>query len=189
MITRKSALKTIIESAGSDTRFVSCLGRTSRDLYALTKEMRERCLYNMGAMGSILPITLGMAIAQEQTMFIGIEGDGSILMNLGSLVTLKRYGKRNICLIILDNGIYESTGGQPSHPKDFQIENVCKAVGLRTYVAQEANDINLYFSSSTNIEVPSVLIIKTKAEEVSERISEHPKEIAVRFMNHIMINA
>lgn len=68
--------------------------------------------YMPSAMGQGPALGLGLALAQPQRHVIVICGDGSLLMNLGCLVTIANY-PANLYLVILDNGMYEVTGGQP----------------------------------------------------------------------------
>src|SRR6266851_5210978 len=69
--------------------------------------------YMPSAMGQAPDLGLGLALAQPERGVIVINGDGSMLMNLGSLVTLANH-PANVYLVIVDNGIYEVTGGQPT---------------------------------------------------------------------------
>ena len=68
--------------------------------------------YIPSAMGQSPTIALGLALAQPERDVIAFTGDGSLLMNLGVLVTLVAAGPKNLTLIVLDNGVYEVTGGQ-----------------------------------------------------------------------------
>src|SRR5207244_7233473 len=69
--------------------------------------------YMPSAMGQGPALGLGLALAHPERGAIVLNGDGSMLMNLGSLVTLANH-PANVYLVILDNGIYEVTGGQPT---------------------------------------------------------------------------
>ncbi|MFO0899901.1 MAG: thiamine pyrophosphate-dependent enzyme [Pirellulales bacterium] len=64
------------------------------------------------AMGQATSLALGLALAQPQREVIVINGDGSLLMNLGTLVTIAASGAKNLTVVLLENGIYEVTGGQ-----------------------------------------------------------------------------
>ena len=75
---------------------------------------RAQNFYMLGSMGLAAPIALGVAIAQPDRRVIGLEGDGSILMQLGALATIAARAPRNLTIVILDNGAYQITGGQPT---------------------------------------------------------------------------
>jgi thiamine pyrophosphate-dependent acetolactate synthase large subunit-like protein len=63
-------------------------------------------------MGGAIPLGLGLALAQPQREVVVVSGDGSLLMSLGSLATVVSAGATNLSIVLLDNGIYEVTGGQ-----------------------------------------------------------------------------
>ena len=73
---------------------------------------RQQNFYMLGSMGLAVPIALGVAIAQPRRRVFALEGDGSILMQLGSLSTVAARGQKNLCIVIMDNGAYQITGGQ-----------------------------------------------------------------------------
>jgi thiamine pyrophosphate-dependent acetolactate synthase large subunit-like protein len=75
---------------------------------------RPQNFYMLGSMGLACPIALGVALAQPKRGVIALEGDGSILMALGSLATIANMKPRNLTIIIWDNGIYQITGEQPT---------------------------------------------------------------------------
>jgi sulfopyruvate decarboxylase subunit beta len=68
--------------------------------------------YLPSAMGQAPMLGLGLALARSPREVIVLNGDGSMLMNLGSLVTIAASGAQNLTLVVLENGIYEVTGGQ-----------------------------------------------------------------------------
>ena len=78
-------------------------------------KLRSRALdfhYNPSTMGGAIPLGLGLALAQPRREVIVVSGDGSLLMSLGSLLTVVSAGATNLSIVLLDNGIYEVTGGQ-----------------------------------------------------------------------------
>ena len=68
----------------------------------------------LGSMGLAFPIALGVALAQPQRRIFALEGDGSLLMQLGCLSTIASLKPKNLSLIVMDNGIYQITGSQPT---------------------------------------------------------------------------
>lgn len=86
------------------------IGYSNFDLWAAGQ--RPQNFYMLGSMGLAAPIALGVAIAQPRRRVIGLEGDGSVLMQLGALATIAARGQKNLTIVILDNGAYQITGGQ-----------------------------------------------------------------------------
>ena len=86
------------------------IGWANFDLWAVGH--RPQNFYMLGSMGLTVPIALGVAIAQPARKVVALEGDGSILMQLGCLATVGAQAPKNLVIIILDNGGYQITGGQ-----------------------------------------------------------------------------
>lgn len=178
MLDRTEALKTIVAHAANDACVISPLGYITRDLFALTPNLREQCFYCMGSMGSVVPLALGVSLARPPVHVLAIEGDGSLLMNLGSLATMRRYARGNMSLLVFDNNCYESTGGQPSQPRDFRIEDLCQAAGLATGIATQSYELEDSLKRKAE-----VVVIKVGLSPPSKRVDEEPKLIADRFTN------
>lgn len=86
------------------------IGYTNFDLWAAGR--RAQNFYMLGSMGLACPIALGVAIAQPGRKVFALEGDGSILMQLGVLTTIAAQRPHNLAVVIMDNGAYQITGGQ-----------------------------------------------------------------------------
>lgn len=96
-----------------DTVVVSGLGASTYDVAAAGDH--ERNFYLWGAMGGAAMIGLGLALAQPTVPVVVITGDGEMLMGLGGLATIGLQQPPNLTIVVLDNGCYGETGGQPSH--------------------------------------------------------------------------
>jgi thiamine pyrophosphate-dependent acetolactate synthase large subunit-like protein len=181
MLARIEALRQMTARLDRHSCLVSPLGYISRDLFSFTADMRERCFYCMGSMGSVIPFALGLSMARPAIHVYAIEGDGSVLMNLGALVTVRRYGKGALSLCIFDNRCYESTGGQQSQPEGFHIEDVCHAAGLSTFVATQPQHVEEFLNGRRASTGPAVLVLKVSLAPPQNRAEEEPKVIAQRF--------
>jgi thiamine pyrophosphate-dependent acetolactate synthase large subunit-like protein len=158
-------------------------GFITRDLYACTSAHRDRCFYCLGSMGSVLPMALGVALSHPSLQVLALEGDGSLLMNLGALVTIARYGPKNLVLVIFDNRQYESSGGQPSQPAELDIANICRATGLETRVATSLAEADDAFrdQGESKSEKSFVLVARIAPGPAQPRVEESPPIIAARF--------
>lgn len=181
LLSRKTALERIVQTLNNHDCLVSALGYISRDLYALTGSMRARCFYCMGSMGSVTPLALGISLACPDVKVFALEGDGSLLMNLGTLATLRRYGCDRVRLVVFDNGCYESTGRQLSQPEDFYLEDICRAAGLPTQVATHLDQVGSFIQSPSDSDRPQILVIKVACASPYPRMNEEPTVIAKRF--------
>jgi sulfopyruvate decarboxylase subunit beta len=90
---------------------VSNLGWPSKELYAVKHQPSN--FYMLGSMGMATPIGLGIALTTKQEVIV-VDGDGSILMNPGTLATAASCAPKNLTIIAIDNGAYGSTGNQPT---------------------------------------------------------------------------
>ena len=112
---------------------VGGIGYTNFDLWAAGQ--RPQNFYMLGSMGLAVPIGLGVALAQPKRKVIALEGDGSILMELGSLATVAARGQKNLAIVIMDNGAYQITGGQPTLTEQgADIVAIARACGLKQSV-------------------------------------------------------
>ena len=96
-----------------DRLVVTIMGACAQELYDLGH--RENFFYLEHAMGLASSIGLGLAMNVPDEKVVVLDGDGSVLMNLGTLATLARYRPPNLTHVIFDNGSLLSTGGFASH--------------------------------------------------------------------------
>src|SRR3982074_1707629 len=95
-----------------DEAVIGGIGNTNFDLWSSGR--RPQNFYMLGSMGLAIPIALGVAIAQPARHVIALEGDGSLLMQLGCLATVAALNQKNLTIVVMDNGLYQITGSQPT---------------------------------------------------------------------------
>ena len=110
-MTRLEATRAIVELAG-DAPIVASLGHPAYDLFAAGD--RPQNFYTWGSMGLASSIGVGLALARPDMRVFVLDGDGSLLMNLGSLATIGLLRPANLVLVVMDNEEYATTGGQPT---------------------------------------------------------------------------
>jgi len=108
-MTRLDATRVVVRQAG-DEPIIASLGHPAYDLFAAGD--RPANFYTWGSMGLASSIGLGLAMAQPGRRVFALDGDGSLLMNLGSLATMAWVRPPNLVLVVLDNESYATTGGQ-----------------------------------------------------------------------------
>jgi thiamine pyrophosphate-dependent acetolactate synthase large subunit-like protein len=124
------ALQVLADLCGDDQVVV-----TNQGSARIWPKLRRRSLdfhYNPSTMSGAIPLALGLAIAQPQREVLAISGDGSLLMSLGSLVTVVGSGSTNLTVVLLDNGLYEVTGGQetPAARAAVDYTGLARAAGF-----------------------------------------------------------
>lgn len=110
---RIEAIALASEAAAARGALLICnIGYPSRELFSVYD--RPENFYMLGSMGLASSIGLGLALARPERKVMVLDGDGSVLMNLGTLATIAHHGPQNFLLVILDNCCYGSTGLQPT---------------------------------------------------------------------------
>jgi thiamine pyrophosphate-dependent acetolactate synthase large subunit-like protein len=112
VMNRFELTKRLVAKLKRDEAVIGGIGNTNFDLWAAGQ--RPQNFYMLGSMGLTIPIALGVAIAQPKRHVIALEGDGSLLMQLGCLGTVAMCAPKNLTIVVWDNGIYQITGGQPT---------------------------------------------------------------------------
>lgn len=180
---RKEAVSIIVNQIG-DEPIISANGFISRDLYETCD--RDKNFYMIGSMGLASSIGLGVALKNPRVKVFIFDGDGNILMNLGSLTTIGSLQPKNLVHIIFDNNSHESTGGQPTHTNKIKLENVGKSVNYKTYVIWSNKDLISNLKKIKKQKGPIMLVVKVKkSKKVSTRVEIEPKQIRKRFSDSL----
>ena len=180
---RKEAISVIAKEIG-DQPIISANGFISRDLFEVCD--RNSNFYMIGSMGLSSSIGLGLALKNPKKKFFVFDGDGNILMNLGSLVTIASIKPKNLIHIIFDNSSHESTGGQPTISKKIQIDSLAKTLKYKTYRINTKKELEMILSKIKKIKGPILILIKiSKSKITSKRVNVNAVEIKQRFMKSL----
>ena len=184
---RKEAVKLIAKEIGNQP-IVSANGFMSRDLYETNE--KENNFYMIGSMGLASSIGLGVALKNPKKKIYVFDGDGSILLNLGSLVTIGSLKPKNLIHIIFDNKAHESTGGQPTVSKKIQIDSIAKTLKYKTYKVTTKNELENTLYKIKKIKGPILILIKiSKSRTISKRVNINAVKIKQRFMKSLRKNS
>jgi len=112
VMNRFELTKRVVGQLKREEAVIGGIGNANFDLWA--SGQRPQNFYMLGSMGLAVPIAFGVAIAQPQRHVIALEGDGSLLMQLGCLATVAMQAPKNLSIVVWDNGVYQITGGQPT---------------------------------------------------------------------------
>ncbi|MCS3923623.1 sulfopyruvate decarboxylase subunit beta [Methanosalsum natronophilum] len=180
---RIDAIKEIASFAKKENALlISNIGVPSKELYYVSDTPQN--FYMLGSMGLVSSIGLGLSLAKPDRKVISIDGDGSILMNLGSLTTIASTQPSNYVLVIIDNGSYGSTGDQPTATSHYSnIATIAKGAGNRR--VDEVNEKHELRAALENMS-SGILIVKAEPGNANGKVIElTPKQIIGRFMDHI----
>lgn len=165
-MTREDAIKIIASSAGNKDVVVGTTGMISRELFEYREEIKEnhsRDFLTVGAMGHASQIALGIAMEKQDRFVWCFDGDGALLMHMGSMAIIANQAPKNFIHIVLNNGAHDSVGGQPTVGHKIDIPAIARAVGYRTAtsVFTECDIINV-LTSIKELEGPHLLEIRVK---------------------------
>jgi len=177
---RSDVLKELIPVI-SDHLVVCNIGLPSQEMHMLDDQPTN--FYMLGTMGLASSIGLGIALAQEQTV-ISIDGDGSVLTNLGTLPTIANNVADNFILLIIDNGSYGSTGDQPTYAgMKTSLTAVASACGCENVVECQAQDAKKVVQEAIDSKKMTIIVCKCESGNVKVPvITMDPVVIRDRFM-------
>ncbi len=180
---RKEAISVAINEIGNNP-IISANGFISRDLFNVCD--RESNFYMIGSMGLASSIGLGVSLKNPKKRVFVFDGDGNILMNLGSLVTIGSLKPKNLIHIIFDNASHESTGGQPTNSSQIKIKKMAQSANYTVYETKTEKNFKNILKNIKKKRGPIMIIVKIKTKKIlSERISHKPVKIKTRFMKSI----
>lgn len=126
--TRAAVLERFLSLVDPVAAVVATTGKCGRELFTLAD--RPQHLYQVGSMGGASGMALGVALNVSIPVVV-LDGDGAALMKLGSFATIGAYAPAGLIHIVLDNGVHDSTGGQPTVSGSVDFAGVALACGYR----------------------------------------------------------
>ena len=180
---RKEAVEIIGNYVGKNP-IISANGFMSRDLFEVNDKKSN--FYMIGSMGLASSIGLGIALKNPKKQVFVFDGDGNILMNLGSLVTIGSLKPKNLIHVVFDNNSHESTGGQPTNSSQINLEKIAKVVNYNIFVVQSKTKLMSVLKNIKKLQGPIFLLVKiSTSKERSKRVSWDPKTIRDRVMKSL----
>jgi len=131
-LTRPEAIELVVSRLDADDLLVSTTGMTSREVFAYREQRREghhRDFLTVGSMGHCSQIALGLAQHQPGRAVICLDGDGAVIMHMGSLAIIGTQRPINLRHIVINNGAHDSVGGQPTAARHIDLAAVALACG------------------------------------------------------------
>jgi|TARA_B100001971_G_C18178059_1_gene531073 phosphonopyruvate decarboxylase len=185
-ILRKDFISKLLKQISNNSKIISTTGYTSRELAQIRKEkklFKGKDFYMVGGMGHSSMVSLGYSLNSKKQI-ICLDGDGSLLMHLGSLRTFGYLGNSNLKHILLNNNSHESVGGQPTTAEGIDFEKLVKSLGYNNYFKiTQTKKINSTINRFLGSKGPSfleVLISKGSMENLSR--PNNLAEIKKKFM-------
>lgn len=171
-IKRIDFIKYLINETDKKTKFISTTGYTSRELYYLRKnkfKYQGNDFYMVGGMGHSASVATSYTSFTKKNV-ICLDGDGSLIMHLGSLVSCSAYLK-NFKYILLNNNSHESVGGQTTNAQFINFKRLSKSLGFTNYLKLEnQNDIKNKIKKFLNLKRKVFLEVKIKTGSIKNLI-------------------
>ena len=188
---REKALAIILDSLDDNTIVVSTTGKTSREIFEIRKKRRQshqQDFLTVGSMGHCSSIALGIAISNPKRKVVCIDGDGSLIMHMGSLSTVGNIKPKNFYHILINNEVHESVGGQTTSARFINIPEIVKASGYSNVLSIDKT-FNIAHQCQKLIKSkgPNFLEIKVKpgSREDLGRPTIDPVDNKINFMKFV----
>jgi len=167
---------------------ISTTGKTSREIFELREKYgqdHDSDFLTVGSMGCSASIGFSIAKNTDKPVFV-IDGDGAVLMKMGTLATIGNYSAENFIHIVVDNSSYDSTGGQSTVSKILDWQKLFQAVGYKQCVIAQTSE-QLENLDITALKKPAAVIVKVDKGSRADlgRPTTTPNENKQNFMKFI----
>ena len=174
LISRAQAIATLLELL-TDQPVVICNGFPSREVHKIAD--RSTHFYMVGSMGNAAAIALGVALVKPNKQVVTFDGDGNVLMGMGTLATVGALRPKNFIHVVFDNEVYGTTGNQPTISNVVPLDKVAKSAGyVNVERVLDRADLVYEFKDMLKKDGPSFLLIKVNefVEDAGRVVHEPP---------------
>jgi thiamine pyrophosphate-dependent acetolactate synthase large subunit-like protein len=182
VMNRLDLTKRLVAKLKHEEAVIGGIGNANFDLY--TAGRRPQNFYMLGSMGLAAPIALGVALAQPKRRVFALEGDGSLLMQMGSLATIAMVAPRNLAIVVWDNGMYQITGAQKTATAEIaDLVAMARGAGIaQSAWAKDADDFERMIDEALKNDGPWFIGARTDAETPKIQTPREPVVIKDAFM-------
>ena len=185
VMNRSEMTRRLVAKLKSDEAVIGGIGNNNFDLWA--SGQRPQNFYMLGSMGLAIPIALGVATAQPDRQVVALEGDGSLLMQLGALGTVAMRAPRKLLIVVWDNGIYQITGSQKTLTSStVDLVAIARGAGIEqsAWASDEAH-FDALVDSALQGNGPAFIAVHTDNAKPAGVTERNPAKICLRFMEGI----
>jgi thiamine pyrophosphate-dependent acetolactate synthase large subunit-like protein len=182
VMNRFELTKRLVAQLKREEAVIGGIGNSNFDLWACGQ--RPQNFYMLGSMGLAVPIALGTAIAQPRRHVVALEGDGSLLMQLGCLATVAMQAPKNLTIVVWDNAMYQITGAQPTATAaSADLAAVAQAAGIANSAwAADEEDFERLIAMALKEGGPSLIVARIDDKPGVGTTQRDPVRIRQRFM-------
>jgi phosphonopyruvate decarboxylase len=190
-LSREEAVSVIAESINDKDIIVSSIGKMSRELFEYRDKKNQKHnkdLLIVGGMGHAASVAAGIALQKQKLRVFCLDGDGSIIMHMGVLTTIGTNKPNNFTHVVLNNGLHDSVGGQPSSGLKIDLKSIVLGCGYRKYYkVTNKKELKNVIKKTESIKGPIMIevLIKPGARKALVRPNIHPRENKTTFQSFI----
>jgi len=179
---KRDACTRLLAEKLTDEVVVANLGQATLDL----QQIADRALnfYTFGSMGQCSSIAMGIALSRPDARVIALDGDGSMLMNLGQLCTVANAAPPNLSIVVWDNEVHQTTGGQPTATAyRSSLAGVARGAGIEKVLEpQNEEELSAAFDRVLSEEGPFFVQVKVDVGAASGSMQRDIMGYKIRFM-------
>jgi thiamine pyrophosphate-dependent acetolactate synthase large subunit-like protein len=180
---REAAIQRVYEKLPADALVVCANGHVGREAHRVRDQKGN--FYMIGSMGMAPSIALGVALVSPSRRVVVLDGDGNVLMAMGTLARVAASRPKNLLHVCLDNGEYASTGGQRTISTVVKLEEVARAAGyVRAVRVRSVDEIGAAVELALAGDGPTFVLCEVapgEPRDLAPRVSHEPPAIARRF--------
>ena len=185
---KETFFKTLLEITDNNSKIISSTGYNSREIMHIRQKYQLRKsqdFYMVGGMGHTASVALGYSLSTKKKI-ICIDGDGSLLMHLGSIKTAGYFANKNFKYILLNNNTHDSVGGQITHADNVNFKKLSQSLGIKDfYLIKNKENINKKIKNFINNKNPSFLEVKVTGSKIKKL--PRPKDL-IKIKKEFMKN-
>jgi thiamine pyrophosphate-dependent acetolactate synthase large subunit-like protein len=182
---RYDLTRRLIAKLKREEAVIGGIGNSNFDLW--NAGSRPQNFYMLGSMGLASPIALGVALAQPKRRVIALEGDGSLLMQLGSLATIANVAPKNLVIVVWDNAMYQITGSQPTATAGrADLVEIARGAGITNSAwANDETDFERLIDRALTEDGPSFIAARIDGKAPQGQTPREPVIIKDNFMRGV----
>lgn len=189
-LVREEVIKHLTKYTKNDP-IISTTGKASRELFESRLNNNESHKYDfltVGSMGHASSIALGIKNVKEKTRVWCLDGDGAMIMHMGSLAYIGKTNPKKFVHIVINNASHETVGGMPTAATNINLCMIAKACGYRkVYSVSTMEELDMVLEKVVNSNLLTFIEIKTNIYSRKELIrpTTTPIENKINFMNYL----
>ena len=182
---RAACLEAVLKAVPDEAAVIATTGKCGRELFTIAD--RKQHLYQVGSMGGASGMGLGVALNTRRPVVV-LDGDGAALMKLGTFATIGAHTPKNLIHVVLDNGVHDSTGGQPTVSASVDFAAIAAACGYAgASMVDSVRGLEAALKHSLEVPGPHLLHVRIAPGSMDKlgRPTVKPADVARRFKDFL----